>query len=85
MEDNKAYVIIVDTCDCYDQSSNVDMVTTNKEEAEKRLSILREEVRNYAKENNFVFNDGETSIESYEVGFSLQNHYYVTMYEKDMV
>lgn len=81
----KIYVITKDEAYYYEQSSDVVLVTTDKEKALKEFEKYREEVREYAEENDFVFDDGDTSVECYEEGYASQSHYCVTLYERNLV
>ena len=44
-----------------------------------------ERVKNAIKENDFVFDDGDTSVECYEEEYAAQSHYCVTLYERNLV
>ncbi|MBS7362210.1 MAG: hypothetical protein KIH03_00205 [Paludibacteraceae bacterium] len=81
----KLYVITKDEAYYYEQSSDVVLVTTDKEKALKEFEKYREEIREYAEENDFVFDDGDTSVECYEEGYAAQSHYCVTLYERNLV
>lgn len=81
----KVYVITKDEAYDYEQFSDVVLVTTDKEKSLKEFEKYREEVREYAEENDFVFDDGDTSVECYEDGYAAQSHYYVTLYERNLV
>ena len=81
----KVYVITKDESYYYEQSSDVVLVTTDKEKALKEFEKYKEEVREYAEENDFVFDDGDTSVECYEEEYATQSHYCVTLYERNLV
>lgn len=81
----KVYVITKDEAYYYEQSSDVVLVTTDKEKALKEFEKYREEIREYAEENDFVFDDGDTSVECYEEEYAAQSHYCVTLYKRNLV
>jgi hypothetical protein len=81
----KAYVIMSDIAYDYEQNSNVVLVTTDRKKALEQFNMHKKAVRKYAKENEYEFDEGDTTAEAYEDGYAAQNHYYVRLYEKNIV
>ena len=81
----KVYVITKSNAYDYEEYNDVVLVTTDKEKAYSKLNDLRDEIREWADENEYVFDDGDTSVEAYEEGYAAQNHCYATLYEKNLV
>ena len=81
----KVYVVTKSDAYDYEEYNDVVLVTTDKEKAYNKLNDLREEIRELADEKEYVFDDGETSVEAYEEGYAAQNHCYATLYVKNLV
>lgn len=86
-EYSETKVYVVTKSDTYegDEYNEVVIVTTDKEKAYSKLNDLREEIKEYADENEYAFDDGENFVEAYEEGYAAQNHYYATLYIKNLV
>ena len=81
----KAYVIASDIAHDYMQDSNVVLVTTDRKKALEQFNMHKKAVRKYARENDYEFDEDDTTAEAYEDGYASQNHYYVRLYEKTIV
>lgn len=86
-EYNKPKVYVVVTDETYDYEGGIDIVMTtmNKEKAYKKFEELREEVSEWADDNGYEFEGTDTCVEAYEEGYAAQTHFYVTIYEKNLV
>ena len=81
----KVYVVTKSDAYDYEEYNDVVLVTTDKEKAYRKLNDLREEIRELADEKEYVFDEGETSVEAYAEGYAAQNHCYATLYVKNLV
>ncbi len=54
----KVWVVIVDSADNYEQTTRVELVTSDKKVAETRLAELREKIKKYATKRGYIFDDG---------------------------
>ena len=81
----KVWVVIIDSADSYEQTTRVELVTSDKKVAEMRLAELREKIKKYATKRGYTFDDGKTSVEAYDEGYAAENHYYAAIHESNLV
>lgn len=77
------YVITRDEAYDYEQFFDVVLVTTDEQKALVEFEKYKKQVREYAEEKGYIFDDDTMSVECYRDGSAAQDHYYVRLYRKE--